>query len=279
MTHSGKHPKARVEKEKPTWERFIGVLSLALAFLIPLIQVNIVDVNWWQSLVAYIVLLAICLWSFLWHAVPTPRRKILRYGGAFLILVVVGSMGAFATIKQYKRDHADNLRAIHIVDVTVRQEEANSVYVFQVSVENTTDQDIRGSMICLVAKPNFPLQPFGDFDGNTAKQREFEDYLFRRMDDFDKSSDSNDGITDLPAQKTVFGYCRSAWIPTEDEITRLHHGEFVLSVAGRIMIPSKIDGAHVDVEFCRIGDQNFGLQNCFSHNVPRVRILPRGSTD
>jgi hypothetical protein len=255
-------------EKKPGWERFIGLFGLGFAILIPLLQTNGVDVNWWQSLLAYSGILAFCLWSFLWQTVPDLKRKKLRYGGAFLILVSVGSLGAFATLKQYERDYTDNLRAVRIVDVTVRQEVADSAYLFLVSVENLTDQDMRGSMMCVVAKPNYPVKPFGIFTGSATKEHEFEDYLFRRVDDAEDPT--GETTLDLPAQKTVYGYCRSSWFPTKDEITRLEHGEFVLCVAGRVSIPSKTRGAHVDIDFCRVGDQNFGLQNCFGHNVPNV---------
>lgn len=256
------------EKKKPGWERFFVVFGLVLAFLIPLLQANGVDVNWWVSLIAYAIILGVCVWSFLWHAIPDRQRRNHRIFGTILILVSIGSLGTFATLQQYERDHADNLRTVRIVDVISRQQVANSLYVFQIDIENLSEKDIKADFACVVAKPTIPIKPFGIIGDDTSKEHELEEQLFRGINNAEKSVTPQD----LPEQRTVHVYCPSSWVPSQEELTKLEHGDFVLYVAGRIRIPSKVKGAHIDVDFCRSGDEKHGLLNCFGHNVPHVHL-------
>jgi hypothetical protein len=262
------------ENNKPGWERFLVIFGFILAILIPLLQANGVEVNWWASLIAYTLILAVCVWSFLWHAVPNREQKQLRVFGTLIILLVIGSLGTFAAFKQYERDHTDDLRAVRIQDVLADSQIPGSVYTFHVDIENLSEKDLKGDTACVVAKPSIPLKPFGRIEADTSKERELEKRLFEAMDDAEKSGGKTITPQDIPAQRTVHAYCTSSWIPSQEELKSLEHGEFVLYVAGRVRIPSKIEGAHVDIDFCRVGDEKHGLQNCFGHNVPHVH-LPR----
>ena len=257
------------EEKKPDWGLFVGIFFGGISVLIPLLQTNGVDVNWLQSLAAYLVIIGVCSWTFLRHGVPDRQRKKSRILGILAILASIGSVGTFATLKQYERDHADNIKAVRVTDVVSREGAANSVYVFQIDVENVSEKDIRGDIACSVTKSSFPIKPFGRIEGDTAKEREFENQVFR---DVDKAESAFAGLQDLPAQQTVHAYCSSSWIPNQEELGKLERGEFVLYVAGRVRIPSKTEGAHIDVDFCRTGTEKSGLQNCFAYNAPHVHL-------
>src|SRR5580700_2527108 len=73
----------------PDFGLFVGIVSLAAAFLIPLLQANGVDVNWWTSLTLYAFLIAICAWSFLFHAVP-HKGEAVRVTGETVLVVAIG---------------------------------------------------------------------------------------------------------------------------------------------------------------------------------------------
>jgi len=257
-------------KRKPGWERFGLVFGLVLAVLIPLLQANGVDVNWWESLIAYIVILLVCEWSLLWHAMPDRKRKARRTAGTLTVLTIIGSLGTFATLKQYERDYADDLALVRTSGVEVKQQKADSVYVFQIDSANLSKKDLKVDSVCMVARPNIPLAPFGitENQADINRRREFEDYLFKKFDNEENSGKAS--TQDLPAQQTMYSYCPSSWIASKEEIQKLEHGDLTLYVAGRKRIPSKIPGAHIDVDFCRVGDETHGLANCYGHNVPHV---------
>jgi hypothetical protein len=255
-------------RAKADFGLFLGVIGLVVAFLIPLLQANGVDVNWQVSIFAYLLILAVCVWSFLRHAVPDRGRKKTRVTGSTLLILLIGALGVYATRKQYAREHTDDLHAVRIAGVSPAAETVNTPYVFTVDIDNTSSADLAAQFMCVVAKPNIPLKPFGNFatSQDTTQIGEHENELFQEMDKVEAGAPSED----LPAETTVHGYCKSSWKPDQEELDRLHHGDFTLYIAGRVSIPSRSEGAHVDVDFCRSGSEKFGLQNCFGHNVPRV---------
>jgi hypothetical protein len=61
-------------------------------------------VKWQASICLYILLACVCAWSFSNHAVP-HKRKIVRYGGAFLFFVGIMAVGSYGTWNQYRREH------------------------------------------------------------------------------------------------------------------------------------------------------------------------------
>lgn len=262
-------------KPKPDYGVFVGIAGVVLAILVPVAQANGVDVNWWVSALIYAVLIAATVWAYLHYAAPDPRWRWKRIFGSLGIAAMIGALGAYATFKQYGRDHEENLRLVRIVDVIPLPETPNSVYTFHVEVENTSNVDLRAALMCIVGKPNVPIKPFGVLmnDEDTTVEREFEDQIFYGMDAKDGTRPESK-MLDLPAATTEHGYCISSWIPTQEELDRLHRGEFTLYVAGRVIVPGKSEGAHIDVDFCRAGSEKFGLQNCFGHNVPHVHKVP-----
>jgi len=250
---------------------FLTILGLLVAVFFPLLQINGVDVNWQESLVFYIVIFAMCSWSFLRHAIPDRKRKGDRIQGMLLILFVVGGLGTYAINKQYTREHTDDLNEVHIVGITAERQKVNSEPVFRVDIENLSNKYLKTNIICGVDKPLIPLKPFGILPEDTTKERNFENGIFQGMDQAEKSYRGANAIQqDLPTQQTVHAYCTANWRLTEEEINKLEHGDITLYVAGRIMVPSKITGAHVDFDFCESGDQNHGMQNCLDHNFPHV---------
>ena len=76
------------------------VVPLVLATLIA----NGVDLKWQLSIAIYIFLACVCAWSFWKYAVP-HKRRLIRYGGAFLFFFVIVVIGIFGTAKQYHREH------------------------------------------------------------------------------------------------------------------------------------------------------------------------------
>jgi len=83
---------------------FVGVIGIVVAILIPVLQANGVDVNWQVSVFVYVVLVAICDWSFLKHAAPySVQWK--RLGGILILSLIIGGLGSYATVKQYHREH------------------------------------------------------------------------------------------------------------------------------------------------------------------------------
>jgi hypothetical protein len=90
--------------KKPNWDRFIGIVSILLAFLLFALQANGVEINWQFSLIAYIAIAAGCIWACLRHAVPHLEKKgrYLCALGVFAVIAVIGSIGTF---KQYHREH------------------------------------------------------------------------------------------------------------------------------------------------------------------------------
>jgi MFS superfamily sulfate permease-like transporter len=83
---------------------FVGVIGLLAAIAIPILQASGVDVNWWTSLIAYVVIVLACVWSYLKHAVP-DKGKFARVGGSAVLIVAIASLAAYAVAKQYRRDH------------------------------------------------------------------------------------------------------------------------------------------------------------------------------
>ena len=263
---------SRNAQERPDWGIFVGVVGLVAAFLIPLLQTNGVDVNWQVSIALYVVILATCIWSFLWHAVPGRQQKWARMIGSVILTLLLGSLGIYATDKQYIREHTDDLSVVRIVDVIPKAEAVNSPYLFQIEIENKSRIDLIAKSYCVVAKPSVPLKPFGNFTGNTAIEQKVEDELFNAMDKEEASGDAPG--QDLPADKTVYAYCHSSWTPTLEELDKLHDGRsFTLYVAGRISIPSLSKGAHIDFDYCRTGSGTIWYAELFfGHNVPHVHF-------
>lgn len=96
---------AKPPSPEPDNNFFFVVLGLVLAVLIPILQSNGVEVNWQTSIFAYLVLMGIIVWSFLTHATP-HRSPTIRLGGTLVIVLFVGLISVYATIKQYGREHS-----------------------------------------------------------------------------------------------------------------------------------------------------------------------------
>jgi hypothetical protein len=253
-------------KEEKLWTRFIPIIGLVVAVLIPLLQSNGVEVNWWASGIAYVLLAIVGVWSFLVHAIPNKSDNA-KWWSAVVFGAVILGIGSWATGKQWVRDHTDNLNIVRVSDVEIKTQEPGSVYLTQIEMDNRGDRDIKGDLACVIAKPNMPLKPFGVLGADSDKEVKIENDIFQKMDAEEKELVP---LQDIPADKTQYGYCPSSWIPDQDEIKSLEKGDFVLYVAGRVRIPSKRNGFHIDVDFCRSGDEKHGLQNCFGHNVPHL---------
>src|SRR5258708_26254551 len=90
---------------------FLGVAGLAAAFLIPLLQANGVDVNWQVSILLYVAIIGICVWSLLKHAIP-HLSKAKRLSSAIVLSSLVGILACYATVKQYQREHPQQAKVM-----------------------------------------------------------------------------------------------------------------------------------------------------------------------
>jgi hypothetical protein len=93
-----------VSSRKPDPGIFLGILSLAFGFLIPLLQANGMDVNWQGSIAVYLVIIAVCCWSVLRYLIP-HLTLIWRCLWAFVTIGLIGCLALYATLKQYRREH------------------------------------------------------------------------------------------------------------------------------------------------------------------------------
>jgi len=64
--------------KKPDYGLFFSIISFLAAFGIPILKTNGVDLNWQWSIVAYLVIPAVWIWTFLHHASP-PSRQIVPH--------------------------------------------------------------------------------------------------------------------------------------------------------------------------------------------------------
>jgi|GEM_PF-4136799 len=97
-----------VSAPSPDWQLFSAILGIALTFLIPLFQANGVDVNWTISLSVYLVILGVCDWTLLKHALPHKTVRV-RIIGVLMLSLTIGSVDAYAVINQYRRDNATGM--------------------------------------------------------------------------------------------------------------------------------------------------------------------------
>jgi hypothetical protein len=104
-----KEPAPQFSTVKPDWGMFVGIIGLLAAFVIPILQANGVTMNWLESLLAYVVIIGICIWSFLKYAVPHKSRKV-QFIGAIFLSVLIGSLAIYAVSKQYALDRSPSHR-------------------------------------------------------------------------------------------------------------------------------------------------------------------------
>jgi hypothetical protein len=57
-------------RQKPDYGMFIGIVGVLLAVLIPILQMNGLEINWEWSAIAYAAIIIGAVWTFLTHAVP-----------------------------------------------------------------------------------------------------------------------------------------------------------------------------------------------------------------
>jgi hypothetical protein len=115
---------------KPDYMAFITVFSLVIALFLFLLQSDgVLEVNWRLSILSYLVLLAICLWSFLTHVYPY-WKKFPQALGIMAITIFFGVIGAYATCLQYRREHAEH-REPKRVNWLLPQIDMNHPYIVQ----------------------------------------------------------------------------------------------------------------------------------------------------
>jgi hypothetical protein len=90
--------------EKPDKGLFVGIFGIVATLVLFGLQANGVDLNWPASFVLYIASACACAWTFSKHAVP-HKRKLVRYGGGFLLFATIMAIGSCGTFKQFRREH------------------------------------------------------------------------------------------------------------------------------------------------------------------------------
>jgi hypothetical protein len=92
-------------KQKPDYGMFIGILGVLLAVLIPILQMNGLEINWECSAISYMAIIIGGVWTFLVHAVP-HRGKTIRLLGSIVISAALGTLAMIATLRQYHTQHS-----------------------------------------------------------------------------------------------------------------------------------------------------------------------------
>ena len=119
--------------KKPDYGLFFSIISFLAAFGIPILQTNGVDLNWQWSIVAYLVIPAVWIWTFLHHASP-HRGKLSRIFGSLCIFVLAGSMGIYAVKKEMNREDSaelEEVRNIQVLSIESKQEVAGNLLFSQ----------------------------------------------------------------------------------------------------------------------------------------------------
>ena len=199
-------------KSEWLWTRFIPIGGYVLALLIPLLQSNGVEVNWWESAIAYATLLTVILWSFWAHAMPTAPI-VRKMPSAIALAIPFCLIGAFATVKQWNREHSDNLELVKINDVMALPDSIGKPHIFQIDIENNSHLSIQAILSCTVFKPQVPVKPFGILAEDSKLERAVENNLFRQFDAKEERHQLGaNEQQDLVAQATVHVYCPSPWM-------------------------------------------------------------------
>jgi hypothetical protein len=139
-------------KPKPRYRAgvalFITVLGLVSAFFIALLQANGVSVNWWVSAGLYSLILSICVWSLLRHAVPDhgSATKVVSSG---LLIVVIGGVGVYAVTKQYRADRQVQLPAVRVEQWGVTASDGTAFATIDASRVTEADKQ-RGALFLIV---------------------------------------------------------------------------------------------------------------------------------
>ena len=88
---------------KPDLGLFVGIVGVIGCIFIPILQANGVDMNWQWSIAAYVVLISVCVWSLLAHAIP-HKGKSSRWLATSFLVIALGGIGSFAVMKQLERE-------------------------------------------------------------------------------------------------------------------------------------------------------------------------------
>ena len=89
---------------KPDFGLFTAMLGILLAVLIPVLQMNGLELNWQWSLVAYMVITVGVVWTYLSHAVPHCGSTFKKISSLFIVVGLAWPMW-MATHNQYLKQH------------------------------------------------------------------------------------------------------------------------------------------------------------------------------
>jgi hypothetical protein len=90
---------------KQDFGMFGFVISVVVAFFVPILQMSFADLPWGSLAGADVILIAISVWTFCTHAVP-HRSLIIQTCGSLAIIATAGSLSVFATLKLYRIQHS-----------------------------------------------------------------------------------------------------------------------------------------------------------------------------
>jgi hypothetical protein len=135
------------QRHKADVALFITLLGLVSAFFIALLQANGVSVNWWVSAGLYSVILAICGWSLLRHAVP-DHGNATKVVSSRLLILVIGGVGVYAVTKQYRAQHP-RLPAVRVEEWGVTASDSTAFATIDASRVTEADKQ-RGALLLIV---------------------------------------------------------------------------------------------------------------------------------
>ena len=93
------------QPRKPDYGLFLALISLFAGVLIPILQMNGVEINWGWSAVAYSGIILGFVWTFLSHAAP-HRGKVFKVLGSLAIVAVLLPLAATGIRRQYHKEHS-----------------------------------------------------------------------------------------------------------------------------------------------------------------------------
>lgn len=91
----------------PDFGLFVGIAGFVGMVVIFVLQSDgVVEMNWLLSLAIYTVSALVVSWSVWSHATPHLRKKWMRMILVGLSFLILGALGTFGTVKEYRHEHS-----------------------------------------------------------------------------------------------------------------------------------------------------------------------------
>jgi hypothetical protein len=130
---------------KPDAGIFTGIFGLLLGVLIPILQMNGLEISWEWSLVAYVMIAVGFTWTYLTHLVP-HCGKIIKIFGSLILVMVMGYFAWIGTHSQYLKEHPKvpmlNVTIQTILGLPVGMENESHLRYHVIRIQNPNDVEI-----------------------------------------------------------------------------------------------------------------------------------------